>query len=172
MTSEINNLNSTLARGSDSLDRPKAMAWAAKRKEGQGLLDFWYNSKIVGDYEANNLLDTYGILSTNYQDSTKKMYDYNTFKQMNSALITPFYSGGYTGDGGMYEPAGIVHRGEYVVNKATTSDLGLNKDNGGVFTEIVQELKAIKTENSNMKVLLVKLTADNSRMLNLERAKV
>ena len=168
----INNLNSTLARGSDSLDRPKAMAWAAKRKEGQGLLDFWYNNKIVGDYEANNLLDTYGILSTNYQDSTKKMYDYNKFKQMNSALITPFYSGGYTGDGGMYEPAGIVHRGEYVVNKATTSDLGLNKNNGGVFTEIVQELKAIKTENSNMKVLLVKLTADNSRMLNLERAKV
>lgn len=28
-----------------------------------------------------------------------------------------FYSGGYTGPGGMYEPAGIVHRGEYVVPK-------------------------------------------------------
>jgi len=28
-----------------------------------------------------------------------------------------FSSGGYTGDGGMYEPAGIVHKGEYVVSQ-------------------------------------------------------
>jgi TP901 family phage tail tape measure protein len=28
-----------------------------------------------------------------------------------------YYSGGYTGAGGKYEPAGIVHRGEYVVPK-------------------------------------------------------
>ena len=27
------------------------------------------------------------------------------------------YTGGYTGDGGMYEPAGIVHKGEYVVSQ-------------------------------------------------------
>ena len=26
-------------------------------------------------------------------------------------------TGGYTGDGGKYEPAGIVHKGEYVVPK-------------------------------------------------------
>lgn len=29
-----------------------------------------------------------------------------------------FASGGYTGDGGKYEPAGIVHRGEYVIPKS------------------------------------------------------
>jgi hypothetical protein len=28
--------------------------------------------------------------------------------------LTGFAHGGYTGDGGKYEPAGIVHRGEYV----------------------------------------------------------
>jgi len=28
-----------------------------------------------------------------------------------------FSEGGYTGDGGKHEPAGIVHRGEYVVPK-------------------------------------------------------
>ena len=32
--------------------------------------------------------------------------------------ITGFSEGGYTGDGGKYEVAGIVHRGEYVVPKA------------------------------------------------------
>ncbi|KOV68692.1 hypothetical protein ADL01_23160, partial [Streptomyces sp. NRRL WC-3618] len=30
-------------------------------------------------------------------------------------------SGGYTGDGGTYEPAGIVHRGEYVTKKTSTA---------------------------------------------------
>lgn len=34
-------------------------------------------------------------------------------------------NGGYTGDGGKYEPAGIVHRGEYVLNKEATSRLGV-----------------------------------------------
>jgi lambda family phage tail tape measure protein len=36
-----------------------------------------------------------------------------------------FASGGYTGNGGKYEPAGIVHRGEYVINAASTKKLGL-----------------------------------------------
>lgn len=35
-----------------------------------------------------------------------------------------FSSGGYTGDGGKYAPAGVVHRGEYVINKEATSRLG------------------------------------------------
>lgn len=81
-----------------------------------------------------------------------------------------YSSGGYTGDGGKYEPAGIVHRGEYVVNSETTRDLGLNNNTGGVFTEIVEELKQIKKENNDMKLLMVKLTADNSKMLTIDRA--
>lgn len=32
-----------------------------------------------------------------------------------------YASGGYTGDGGKYEPAGVVHRGEFVFDKATTT---------------------------------------------------
>ena len=35
-------------------------------------------------------------------------------------------SGGYTGDGGKYEPAGIVHRGEYVFTQEDVSRLGLS----------------------------------------------
>ncbi len=35
-------------------------------------------------------------------------------------------TGGYTGDGGKYTPAGIVHRGEYVITKEATSRLGLD----------------------------------------------
>lgn len=38
-----------------------------------------------------------------------------------------FAAGGYTGDGGRLEPAGIVHKGEYVLSKAATARLGVQK---------------------------------------------
>ena len=91
-------------------------------------------------------------------------------KRQELEKLKGYSSGGYTGNGGKYEPAGIVHRGEYVVNSETTRDLGLNNNSGGVFTEIVDELKQIKKENADMRLLMVKLTADNSRMLTIERA--
>jgi hypothetical protein len=34
-----------------------------------------------------------------------------------------YYAGGYTGDGGKYEPAGVVHRSEFVLNKEATSKI-------------------------------------------------
>lgn len=36
-----------------------------------------------------------------------------------------YASGGYTGDGGKYEPAGVVHRGEFVVQKAVVQKQGV-----------------------------------------------
>lgn len=35
-----------------------------------------------------------------------------------------FAKGGYTGNGGKYQPAGIVHKGEYVFDKETTKRIG------------------------------------------------
>lgn len=37
-----------------------------------------------------------------------------------------FSSGGYTGHGGKYQPAGIVHKGEYVFDKSSTSRIGVS----------------------------------------------
>lgn len=36
-----------------------------------------------------------------------------------------FSEGGYTGDGAKYQPAGVVHRGEFVISKAATSRIGV-----------------------------------------------
>lgn len=36
-----------------------------------------------------------------------------------------FSEGGYTGNGGKYQPAGVVHRGEYVMSKKATSRIGV-----------------------------------------------
>lgn len=37
----------------------------------------------------------------------------------------PFADGGYTGDGGKYQPAGVVHAGEFVMTKEATSRIGV-----------------------------------------------
>jgi len=47
-----------------------------------------------------------------------------------SAFIGPtFANGGYTGSGGKYEPAGIVHKGEYVIDAASTRRIGVSNLN-------------------------------------------
>lgn len=43
----------------------------------------------------------------------------------NVAANFHFASGGFTGTGGKYEPAGIVHRGEFVFTKEATSRIGV-----------------------------------------------
>ena len=40
-------------------------------------------------------------------------------------ITASFATGGYTGDGGKYEAAGVVHKGEFVIDKETTAALGL-----------------------------------------------
>jgi TP901 family phage tail tape measure protein len=44
------------------------------------------------------------------------------FETAKVAVDNAFYTGGYTGDGGMYEPAGTVHKGEYVTPQFVMSD--------------------------------------------------
>ncbi|TFV66084.1 UNVERIFIED_ORG: phage tail tape measure protein [Bacillus sp. AZ43] len=40
-------------------------------------------------------------------------------------VIPEFYEGGYTGDGGKYEPKGVVHGGEFVFTKEETRQAGV-----------------------------------------------
>lgn len=60
-----------------------------------------------------------------------KMMIFNTLKSaagffgFSDGGYVGFASGGYTGDGGKYQPAGVVHRGEYVITKEATSRLGI-----------------------------------------------
>lgn len=60
-----------------------------------------------------------------------KMMIFNTLKYaagffgFSDGGYVGFASGGYTGDGGKYTPAGVVHRGEYVITKEATSRLGI-----------------------------------------------
>jgi TP901 family phage tail tape measure protein/lambda family phage tail tape measure protein len=55
------------------------------------------------------------------------------------ASVSGFAEGGYTGNGGKYEPAGIVHRGEFVVNANNTRKYRgvLEAMNNGTFSPVV-----------------------------------
>ncbi|HDS3821603.1 TPA: phage tail length tape measure family protein [Klebsiella aerogenes] len=44
-----------------------------------------------------------------------------------SAAAVGFASGGYTGSGGKYQPAGIVHKGEYVFDQESTNRIGVSQ---------------------------------------------
>ncbi|MFU8704749.1 phage tail length tape measure family protein [Klebsiella aerogenes] len=46
---------------------------------------------------------------------------------ISSAAAVGFASGGYTGPGGKYQPAGIVHKGEYVFDQASTNRIGVSQ---------------------------------------------
>lgn len=70
-----------------------------------------------------------------------------------------FASGGYTGDGGKYQPAGVVHRGEYVITKEATSRLGIGflnhlnygrgYANGGVVTPMLPTGNYLKANSQS-----------------------
>lgn len=54
-----------------------------------------------------------------------KEYGTQIGKTADMAAMTGFSSGGFTGQGGKYEPAGMVHKGEYVMTKEATSRFGI-----------------------------------------------
>lgn len=81
-----------------------------------------------------------------------------------------FSSGGYTGDGGKFDPAGIVHRGEFVIDKDNTAKLGLNQNMGNVFSEMATELRAVKSELNAIKQMQVTQTTTQQRTLNTQNA--
>ncbi len=72
-----------------------------------------------------------------------------------------FSDGGYTGDGGKYQPAGVVHKGEYVFDKAAVAAAGgpaameamrrglKGYANGGAVGVSVPTLPSMKSANSN-----------------------
>lgn len=62
--------------------------------------------------------------------STAAAYGTNIGSQQTAMLAAQnsgFADGGYTGDGHKYEPAGVVHRGEYVVDAKTTARPGVRQ---------------------------------------------
>jgi hypothetical protein len=56
-----------------------------------------------------------------------------------AAAAVGFAEGGYTGDGAKYDEAGVVHKGEFVVDKETTNKLGLRNKSMQDFEGVMGE---------------------------------
>ncbi|HBM2887531.1 TPA: phage tail length tape measure family protein [Klebsiella oxytoca] len=59
--------------------------------------------------------------------ATVAMETANIVSNIKAVADTGFASGGYTGPGGKFQPAGIVHKGEYVFDQASTNRIGVTQ---------------------------------------------
>jgi hypothetical protein len=70
-----------------------------------------------------------------------------------------FATGGYTGDGGKYDEAGVVHKGEFVLTKEKTAELGLQGKSMGDFDNVMSmhEMKksdsVVMNQNGDYKIV-------------------
>ena len=82
-----------------------------------------------------------------------------------------FSEGGYTGDGGKFEPAGVVHKGEYVINKNATKkhyDLLQAINLGRNINTYSNKPTNITTNNLNDKNIVSAINRLDSRIISLE----
>ena len=117
------NGNATAKESLKAQEQITAEKMQAERKEAQRQemlqqMQIWYES-IVSFMDQGDDLPVATAKATAGQA---------VVKTLSKALFNlgGFSKGGYTGDGGKYEAAGIVHKGEFVIDKETTSKLGLN----------------------------------------------
>ena len=78
-----------------------------------------------------------------------------------------FASGGYTGDGGKYQAAGIVHKGEYVINAASVRRIGLpflnalNGFSGGGYVSPAIVNRGVAANDTTVQVNIYNNTTDD-----------
>lgn len=93
-----------------------------------GMSDALTNFVVTGKADFRSLAQS---ILKDISSMIVKMMIFNAIKSAASAFgysdggYVGFASGGYTGDGGKYQPAGVVHRGEYFITKEATSRLGI-----------------------------------------------
>lgn len=82
-------------------------------------------SDIMRIYIRMMLVGLIGKVSGSFASSSFQGPAYTGGSGEDASGWTPFADGGYTGDGGKYQPAGIVHAGEFVMSKEATNRIGV-----------------------------------------------
>lgn len=91
-------------------------------------------ARIVVKQQLGGLLGQFGLGGGVSRDAGSGEALGSIFDLFSKGWMSGFSSGGYTGDGNKFEPAGVVHKGEYVLNASATRMLGrryLDALNGG-----------------------------------------
>jgi len=84
----------------------------------------------------------------------------------NAAKLNGFANGGYTGNYGINEIAGVVHGQEYVVDAPTTHALGLN-GTGGLFEKMLNIIEQQNSKIQNLENIMSKVASDTNRNTTL-----
>ena len=85
-------------------------------------------------------------------------------RALSQSAIGGFAQGGYTGDGGKHQPAGVVHKGEFVFTKETTSK------HRQLFEAIHKGRDPYLVAGLNQKVIVVNNAGMDERLERIEKA--
>lgn len=119
--------------------------WGAAERDGvKGFFSDLVNSARQGEFSLKSVGQAFTNLISKLADKSVNMLIDRLFFGMNGGtggggLLGAIFAGGgglrtgslyadggYTGHGGKYEPAGVVHRGEYVFDAAATARIGVS----------------------------------------------
>jgi hypothetical protein len=174
--SSVTNSNGTVTTTQQSLDGQHTAIYTTP------LINGGYGSSTSGDMlstatspimpkTTNNANGTVTIFASNgaFSATPENLNYTGTNKELADNVaayksIMGFSMGGYTGNAGTNEIAGVVHGQEYVINASTTKDLGLNDGNGGVFKAVLAEIKALRDENIQLQIQLLTESRKQTRL--------
>lgn len=189
----IEAIGEQLAKTSENVDRLRDKA-ASGRLASEESLAFEQKQEIELERQREQtrkkqertkaffaVLDSF---NANDGNVSKTISDIAVLKALAGSL-TGFSDGGYTGDGGKYENAGMVHKGEFVIDKERTSQLGLrgasmsdfnNMHSSGMLGDLMKHdvPKEFMSPNSfllngmNTKVLESKMDTLNRSIQNID----
>lgn len=116
----IQALNELAAKSASAGSRAGSSFNKAFTKE---MMKFQEASKLWAQYQS--MLASYAANQGNYNAQTQISKELKKLQDRLNKLTKGFAGGGYTGSGGKYQPAGVVHRGEFVMNSEATRNIGV-----------------------------------------------
>lgn len=158
--------------------------WRAKNTDGKGLskpisqkiqVDDVYNSNLTGKAAAQQSLKAAlaaqkkaykeqpnGGTRVDYWDDRVNYW---------TKRLAQYADGGYTGSGGKYQPAGIVHRGEYVFpKKAVNQSTGMPY--ASVLGSMLSGMRAAAPQSSVGSTVVVELSPTDRALIGKEQPTV
>lgn len=112
-----------LAESQDKIRERQAEILAVQKDVTRGLVDDLLEGKSAAESFANALKK---IGSALLDSAFNSLFSSKSSGGIGGILgLLGFADGGYTGAGGKYEPAGVVHKGEYVIPKNIVDKVGV-----------------------------------------------
>ena len=133
-------INKELELEQKKLEKEQELAQASKELQAGvvGAANQLLQSKVKSQIAAVVIDSVLGAIERG-EDPTSALGKATFIKSALLALVNSgFHSGGYTGDGEKMQPAGIVHKGEFVIDKQKTAELGLRNKSMKDFNYMVE----------------------------------